>query len=137
MEYLILRLIFINPMTLPSMTESFLRKDFHFAMYLGYCFGKTLTRFFQWSIMSLLLLFSIIITVDILVDEIDGASLQSYFGLAGIVFNLVTLILLRSCLSSVEKQVMPSVFEEDGNVRNPENFDICMNEHPGPVDQFI
>lgn len=37
------------------MTESFLRKDFRFDMYLAYCYGKTLTKFFQISIFTILM----------------------------------------------------------------------------------
>ena len=46
LEYLVLRLTFINPIHLPSMTECYLRKDFHFGMYLAYCYGKVLKKFF-------------------------------------------------------------------------------------------
>jgi len=73
MEYLILRLMFINPVGLPSMTESYLRKDFHFAMYLGYCYGKVLTKFFKWSLFSLLLLLLIIVTLNIALEEVPAA----------------------------------------------------------------
>ena len=65
MEYLILRLSFINPMHLPAMTEQYLRKDFHFAMYLGYCYGKILTRFFKWSLHTVLILFGIVVLVNV------------------------------------------------------------------------
>lgn len=66
MEYLIMRLIFINPMSLPAMTESYLRRDFHFAMYLGYCYGKVLVKFFKWSLSSTLILFGVIIFVNLI-----------------------------------------------------------------------
>ena len=46
-QYSVIRLGFINPVYLPLMKESFLRKDFNFAKYLGYCQGKTLVRFFN------------------------------------------------------------------------------------------
>ena len=65
MEYLIMRLNFINPMHLPIMTESYLRKDFHFAMYLGYCYGKILTRFFKWSLNTVLVLFGIVVLCNV------------------------------------------------------------------------
>jgi hypothetical protein len=46
LNYMVMRLNFINPVQTPIMTESFLRKDFRFDMYLAYCYGKTLTKFF-------------------------------------------------------------------------------------------
>lgn len=45
-EYLVLRQLFINPVHLPVMTESYLRRDFHFAMYLGYAYGRMLKNLF-------------------------------------------------------------------------------------------
>ena len=68
LEYLVLRLQFINPLHLPVMTESYLRKDFHFAMYLGYCYGKVLMRFFKWSLFSILILFGVILFIHILFE---------------------------------------------------------------------
>ena len=47
------------------------------------------------------------------------------------------LILLRSCLTSAEKRLTPSVFnDKDGELRDPDNFNIQFNEKPGPVDPF-
>ena len=66
MEYLILRLIFINPLNLPVMTESYLRYDFHFAMYLGFCYGKLLVKFFKWSLFSTLILFGVVVFLNLL-----------------------------------------------------------------------
>lgn len=68
LEYLILRLAFINPMHLPAMTESYLRRDFHFAMYMGYCYGKVLKRFFQWSMYTTLILFGTIILTNLMFE---------------------------------------------------------------------
>ena len=67
-EYLILRLAFINPMHLPAMTESYLRKDFHFAMYLGYCYGKVLMHFFKWSLYTTLILFGVVVFCNLLFE---------------------------------------------------------------------
>lgn len=73
-EYQIMRLIFINPVSLPIMTEGYLRKDFNFALYLGFCYGKTLTQFFKWSmvylLISLFLVIVLCITVEALSDDI-------------------------------------------------------------------
>jgi hypothetical protein len=103
MEYLILRLLFINPVGLPAMTESFLRKDFHFAMYLGYCYGKVLTRFFKWSVFTLLVLFVLIVTVDIVSEGIDLPDFQIYLAFTGLFIFLISLILIKSCLAAAHK----------------------------------
>jgi len=68
MEYLIMRLAFINPMHLPAMTECYLRKDFHFAMYLGYCYGKVLMQFFKWSLYTTLILFGVVIFCNLMFE---------------------------------------------------------------------
>jgi hypothetical protein len=49
-----MRLEFIHPIYLPPLSESFLRKDFNFAAYLGFAYGKTLQGFFNTSWVALL-----------------------------------------------------------------------------------
>ena len=49
-----MRLQFINPIYLPSLNEQFLRKDFNFAEYLSYAYGKTLRLFFNTSWLTLI-----------------------------------------------------------------------------------
>jgi hypothetical protein len=104
-----MRLLFINPVSLPCMTESYLRKDFHFGMYLGYCYGKVLTRFFSLSILALLLLFASISTIHIALDSVASATLLMYLAFSGLFIALLILILLKSCLASTERAVVPSV----------------------------
>jgi len=60
MRYIIMRLEFIHPIYLPPLSESFLRKDFNFAAYLGYAFGKTLSSFFNtnWVALIVILIFT-------------------------------------------------------------------------------
>lgn len=55
-KYTVMRLGFINPIYLPPLNECFLRKDFNFAKYLGYAYGKTLTHFFNTTCGSIILL---------------------------------------------------------------------------------
>ena len=129
MEYLILRLIFINPVSLPSMTESYLRKDFHFAMYLSYCYGKVLMKFFKWSLFSLLLVFVIVVVLNITMEAVPGDDIQLYLGFTLLFICVLVLILLRGCLDSVEKKVTPSIYTDDTNseLRDPDNFNILFN----------
>lgn len=46
LEHLVMRLQFLNPIYLPALTESFLRKDFNFASYLAKVSAKNLNEFF-------------------------------------------------------------------------------------------
>ena len=41
-KYFIMRTIFIHPIFLPPLNESFLRKDFNFSKYLAHAYAKTL-----------------------------------------------------------------------------------------------
>jgi hypothetical protein len=138
MEYLVMRLIFINPVSLPSMSESYLRKDFHFAMYLSYCYGKVLTKFFKWSLWTLILIFVLIVTLNLTFDAIHDDEARMYINFTFLVLCFVVLILLKSCLTSAEKKITPSVFDDKtGRLRNPDNFNICFNERQGAVDPFL
>ena len=112
MEYLILRLNFINPVHLPSMAESYLRKDFHFAMYLSYCYGQVLTKFFKWSLFSLIILFVLIITLNITFEAITDEDTGMYIAFTLLFISLIILILLRACLTSAEKRLTPTVYED-------------------------
>ena len=54
-EYTVMRLEFINPIYIPPLKEVFLRKDFNFAKYLGFAYGKTLNQFFNTKWISIVL----------------------------------------------------------------------------------
>jgi hypothetical protein len=125
MEYLVLRLLFINPVALPTMTESYLRKDFHFAMYLSFCYGKVLTRFFKWSLWTLIAVLLLIVVLDISFDTIGSDDVRMYLNFTFLVVCFIVLILLKSCLTSAEKKLTPSVYDDrTGRLRSPENFNI-------------
>ena len=61
-RYFVMRLQFIHPIYLPSLSEQFLRKDFDFASYLCHAYSKTLTHFFNISWLSLLFLLVLVDT---------------------------------------------------------------------------
>ena len=105
-----MRLIFINPMSIPVMTESFLRKDFHFAMYLGFCYGKLLVRFFKWSLFSVLILFGVVIFINLLFEITADDMIDQLLRFLAFLTAFIMLIMMRSCMVSVHKQVVPSVF---------------------------
>jgi hypothetical protein len=107
------------------MTESYLRKDFHFAMYLAYCYGKVLTKFFKWSLFSLILLLVLIVTLNLTFDAIPDPSARLYIKFSGLVLCFIIMILIRSCLSTAEKKITPSIYDETtGDLRNPKHYNI-------------
>ena len=121
------------------MTESFLRKDFNFAMYLAFCFGEALTRFFRLSMFTLLLLLFMVISFNIAFDSLGDSEIELYIRFSGLFLCLVGLILIMSCLASAESKLTPSIFLDDDKkqLQDPHNFDIMFNERPGTVDPFI
>mmetsp|Transcript_13312 Transcript_13312/g.22610 ORF Transcript_13312/g.22610 Transcript_13312/m.22610 type:complete len:367 (-) Transcript_13312:1119-2219(-) len=138
MEYLVLRLIFVNPMSLPSMTESYLRRDFHFAMYLGFCYGKVLTRFFKWSLFSILILFGGVLVVNVAYEVTEDEMIDQLLRFLCFLTAFIFLILMRSCLRQVQKKVIPSVFLAPDELVDPENFNLLLNSNKiDPFFQFV
>ena len=131
-----LRLIFINPVALPIMAESYLRKDFHFAMYLSYCYGKVLTSYFTWSLWTLIIALFMVVTLNISLDAIGNDDVKIYLNFTFLVIATVVLILLKGCLTSVEKKLTPSIFDEEGKLREPDEVNICFNDAKGPINPF-
>lgn len=136
-EYCIMRLLFINPVSLPVMTESYLRKDFHFALYLSYCYGKVLSNFFKFSLWLLLIALFLCITLNITVDAIPNEDAKLYLNLTLFVIALITLVLLKSCLTSAEKKLTPNVYRLDGSLRDLSTMNLKFNERQGGIDPFI
>ena len=119
------------------MTECYLRKDFHFAMYLGYCYGKVLTKFFKWSLFSLFLLLVLVIIANLVFEVVPSMEIQMYCAFSCIFVVLIILILLRSCLTSAEKRITPNVYDtKSGELRDPQKFNIMFNEINQQVDPF-
>lgn len=137
MEFLILRLLFINPVSLPIMTESYLRKDFHFALYLSYCYGKVLSNFFRMSVLMLFINLPVIIVMCIIFEEISNDEVKQWIWLTMILIAVTTLILIKGCLTSVEKKLIPGVFDENGTLREAANFDICFNRGNRAINPFL
>ena len=134
-EYLVLRQIFINPVNLPVMTESYLRKDFHFAMYLGFAYGKLLFKFFQWSMWSTLIFFGVVIFTNLIGTILDDDMMQALFQFVCYLEAFIMLLCMRSCIVSAETKLVPSILDEDDKVRDPEFFSINFNKYS--IDPFI
>jgi hypothetical protein len=74
-----MRLEFIHPIYLPPVSETFLRKDFNFAQYLSYSYGKTLIGFYNtnWITLILIIIFANLYKMmDLNDDDIWKASIN-------------------------------------------------------------
>ena len=120
-RYFVMRLQFIHPIYLPSLSEQFLRKDFNFAKYLGFSYGKTLRNFFNTSWLSLLLLLAIANTQTIL-SNINGTSTDIQLSPFNInsaimigksflptVIIFVMMIAYITYFGSIERQLYPQI----------------------------
>ena len=133
-----MRLIFINPVSLPSMTDGYLRKDFNFAMYLGYCYGQILIKFFRWSLFSLIFLLLIIITFNIAFDTLDNKDIEMYIKFSGLFICFIVILSVKACMTRVERKVTPNIYKnEKEELYDPHNFDILFNDRPGAVDPMV
>jgi len=119
------------------MTESFLRKDFHFAMYLAYAYGKFLVRFFKWSLFSVLILFGVVVFVNLMFEVTEDEMIDQLLRFLAFLTAFIMLIMMRSCLTSVKKKLVPSVWINDDELIDPENINLLLNENGiEPFDQF-
>lgn len=117
--YLVMRVNFINPVQTPIMTENFLRMDFRFDMYLAYCYGKTLTKFFQISIFTILLLTVTVVSILLMSQSIadDYNSFITAFGAIATIFGLLV-ILMHSSIEKTMNKLTPSMYDDAGNLQN-------------------
>jgi hypothetical protein len=67
----IMRQAFISPVELPIMTESFLRRDFNFSMYLGYCISDFLSEIVGFISLKLYFFLAVLIGVYRLIEIAD------------------------------------------------------------------
>ena len=128
LEYIILRLSFIYPVHLPVLTETYLRKDFHFAMYLAYCYGQVLVKFFKWSLFSVAILAGIIIFVNLLFTIMDEDLIDQVMKFIFYLAAFIMLLCMRTCLKNAESKLIPSIWQDEGEGKlyDPENFDILL-----------
>ena len=99
---------------MPIMTETYLRRDFNFALYLGFCYGKKLTMFFNWSLPVVAIFFGLVVLTtlvfEILMDEMIFMMAQFIFVLGA----FIILLLFRSCLIQGAEKVTPHLVDADG-----------------------
>lgn len=123
-----LRQIFINPMHMPVMTESYLRRDFHFALYLGYCYGKMLTNLFKWSLFSTLIFFGAVVLCNLMLTILEDEMIYNVLMLLIVTTGFIFLISMRVCIVNARKKLVPTILNEDGKLADPDSFNINVNE---------
>ena len=129
-------------MHLPVMTESYLRKDFNFALYLGYCYGKVLTKFFKLSLWTMLLFFGVVILTNLVLEIMADTLIYGVFQLVFVIMAFIVLICMRGCLVNGQYKLTPHLlsarFDEEGKelivMADPIDFDINLNKES--VDVF-
>jgi len=132
-----MRLLFINPVHLPVLTESYLRDDFFFAMYLTYCLGKVQTRFFQWTVFTCFVAFvCFIVFCSIFVSVKEDAKIYFRCAIISVIFIFVWM--MQSSITRSYKKVTPSIFTNDkcSELREAKFFDIQYNLDTSHLDAF-
>lgn len=132
-----MRLQFIHPIYLPSLSEQYLRKDFNFAKYLSHAYGKTLSGFFNTSWLSILF---VLVTVDIAkllagptmydpalnITDPKNALALSVNMLCPVIFFAVFFSYITH-FSRVERQLYPQIRKRDGTYIKPEEINFHVN----------
>ena len=129
-----MRLQFIHPIYLPSLSEQFLRKDFNFASYLSLAYSKTLQSFFNTTWLSLLLLLFLLDTSSLLI--LTHQLTSDPHSLLPMLVNLVPPILFlgvylsfRSYFARIESKLHPQIRRDhsDGTYIRPEEINVHIN----------
>lgn len=132
-----MRLGFIYPIYFPPLKESYLRKDFNFAKYLGYSYTQTLNKFFNIEWFTIFLL-TIIISLIKLFDINLEFWLATRFTLFYPFLFLVIFYSFHLHLQKVERQLYPQINQQSNIL--PENLNFHKYEdsmHPfAYYDQF-
>ena len=91
-----------------------------------------LSKFFKWSLFSLLLLLFLIVTLNLTFDAISDPTVILYIKFTGLIICFIVVILLKSCLLITERKITPSIFNEKTNeLQDPQNFNVCFMERDG------
>jgi hypothetical protein len=124
---LILRLIFINPMSLPVMTESYLRKDFHFGMYLGYCYGKALVKFFKLSLWSTLIFLGCVVVINLVATILDDDMMGELLKFACALTSFIMLLCMKKCLVQGSNKLVPHLVISETELIDPDSINLNLN----------
>lgn len=107
-----MRLEFIHPIFLPPLNECFLRKDFNFAQYMAYAYGKTLQAFFNTSWVSLLVIMISVNTLKLVFSSNEALDKSLGLQLISIVppvFFLGIFLVFEQRFRRIEKLLYPHI----------------------------
>ena len=124
-QFQIMRQSFINPIELPVLTEWFLRRDFNFTIYLGYCISDYLGEVLGFINLKLFLTLLKISLIYRELTEIDDKPQNAIFYSFPLIM-LFILFVIRWHLRSVYSYLVPEVsypehinFHVDLDIRDP------------------
>ena len=140
-SYIFMKQGFINPIELPIITESFLRRDFNFALYLGYWISDFMSNLFSFGFQSYINILVLIFIWKLLSGF--GILFQSILMVLYPFISLVTLYLQKMQFNRVYNALIPKVempeninFQIDMDIRDPfDHYDTM--QFPPYMEQTI
>lgn len=108
-QFQLMRQSFIYPVELPILTESFLKRDFNFSMYLGYCISDFLAEVYGFIHLKMCFLLVALGMFYRLLKEIDSEKTQNVFFYIVPLVTLFILLVVRWHLRSVFSYLVPEV----------------------------
>ena len=84
----------------------------------------------------LLIMFAVFIVLAISYEVIPNDDVKLYVIATLFVIAVVTILLIQSCLTSAEKKLTPSVFKDQGDLQDPEEFNVTLSTGKGPINPF-
>ena len=140
-SYIFMKQSFINPIELPIITESFLRRDFNFALYLGYWISDFMSELFSFGFQSYINIL-LLITLWKLLSGF-GVLFQSILMILYPFISLITLYLQKRQFNRVYNSLVPKVdqpeninFQIDMDIRDPfDHYDTM--QFPPYMEQTI
>ena len=128
MQFQMMRQEFINPVQLPTLTESFLRRDFNFAMYLGFNLSNFLSDVFSFLNLTVLVVMTCLLLLWKLINFLN-ITYGSIIVYAIPICSLLLLLLIQYSLTRIERALVSKIddpsfieFKINMDVRDPFDF---------------
>lgn len=111
-QYLVQRSQFINPVHLPTLTESFLAKDFDFGEYTAIKLGNTIEEHFKLHFVTLIFTLPLLAACFYLVGSNGQLHVSTVIQLSSIgifILLVAVLTLVRLDLNRIQRQLFPQI----------------------------
>lgn len=127
-DYMQMKQSFVNPIELPTVTESFLRKDFNLAVYFGHCLSDFLCNLFSFGYQAYFIVFLVVISWKLF--SLTGTIVQSICMILFPITSLGFLYLQKHTYANIYRNLV-------SRVESPDNilFQI-QNDVRDPFDQY-